>query len=292
MCLYAMLNNAFGHTLLFCKLRKDVNGMRIFEEIISRDNKKTKEFVKLFDNKGYRDSTNLFVIESEKLIFESLKCGIELEVVFVSRAYFDRNEQSIEKQFQEVDVYIISEEVEKKLVKTVSPQGIYAICKKKDQILDIAQVSKSGTYVFLCDIQDAGNMGTIIRTAEALGLDGVILSKSCCDIYNPKVLRATMGCGFRTKFLKVNDITQTLIELSNSGCQTVASVVNEDAQDVLEFKKDQFTSTVLLIGNEGNGLQEEHIQLSKNRVKIKMKGNAESLNAAMACCILMWEISK
>lgn len=267
----------------------------IYEEIVSRDNKKVKEFAKLSQSKSHRDSTGFFVIESEKLVNEALQCGVIFEMVFVSSAYIDKNEEfvySIEKQFQNIPVYIVTDEVEKKLTKAVTPQGIYAVCKKKDQEFDVQQISKGGRYLFLCDVQDAGNMGSIIRTAEAVGMNGVILSKGCCDIYNPKVLRATMGSGFRTHFMKSEDISKTLIELHKNNVTTLASVVddNEKTIDIVTFKTQEHKSLVLLIGNEGNGLSDEHIKLATERVTIKMQGNAESLNAAMACCILMWEI--
>ncbi|MEG0692676.1 MAG: RNA methyltransferase, partial [Oscillospiraceae bacterium] len=140
------------------------------------------------------------------------------------------------------------------------------------------------------DLQDTGNVGTIIRTAEAVGIDGIIMTNKSCDIYNPKVIRGTMGSVFRMNFMITDDCSGLLTNFMQHNVKTYASVIHKEAtslEDVL------FTSpSVLLIGNEGNGLSMEIQSLCSEKITIKMAGNTESLNASMAACILMWEMTK
>lgn len=274
--------------------KENVTGYDI-PAITSKDNKKIKDYVKLYDSKSYRDRTNSFVIEGEKLLIEAAKANVMVEMVFVSDSYIKRCPHSIEKQFQTLgisakEIYIITLEVEKKLVSAKSPYGIYAVCKKPGNTLDLASVSSKGRYLFLCGLQDTGNVGTIIRTSHALGMDGIILSGDCCDIYNPKTLRATMGSSFRVPILTVGSVIDTVTQLNQRGVQTVATVVSSDALSLTELEcKD---SVVVLIGNEGNGLDEGYIKACTESVTIKMKGDANSLNAAISSCIVIWEITR
>jgi TrmH family RNA methyltransferase len=139
-------------------------------------------------------------------------------------------------------------------------------------------------------LQDPGNVGTIIRTAEAFGIDGVILSEDCCDLYNPKVLRAAMGTAFRVPILQLAQPTESFLQqAAEAGCNTIASVVSPDAMDMRQttLKK----SNILLIGNEGNGLPDAVTALCSQAATIHMRGKAESLNAAMAAGVLLWELT-
>lgn len=260
------------------------------EKITSKDNKLVKNFVKLATSKSHREKSNLFVIEGIKLIQEAFNNGIEIETVFVTASCFEKRSQELEKLFQAVATALISDEVCTKMTDQKSPQGVFAICKMPQNRLNTDQIIKSGKYVFLCDLQDAGNVGTIIRCAEAVGFDGIITSSKTCDLLNPKVIRATMGSIFRMKTMVINDCCGFIDELNVNGVSTFASVVDEDACNILNVS--HLKSTVLLIGNEGNGLDSAIVEKCSGRVTIKMRGNSESLNAAMAACILMWEISK
>ena len=133
-------------------------------------------------------------------------------------------------------------------------------------------------------------MGTIIRTAEALGLDGILLSDGCCDVYNPKVLRASMGGVFRMPLMRVGDMAQAVTNLQEKGLTAFACVVDATATPITEAGMGQ--GSVALIGNEGNGLRAETVAACKHRVTIPMAGRAESLNASMAAGIILWEMCR
>ena len=133
-------------------------------------------------------------------------------------------------------------------------------------------------------------MGTIIRTAEALGLDGILLSDGCCDIYNPKVLRASMGGVFRLPLMRVGDMAQTVVTLQEKGMTAFACVVDSTATPITSAAMGE--GAVALIGNEGNGLRAETIAACKHSVTIPMAGRAESLNASMAAGIILWEMCR
>lgn len=260
------------------------------EEISSRDNKLIKEYTKLSSSKSYRDKQMLYTLEGVKLAVEAFNNKQELEVVFVTQLCYEKHQSELEKLFQTVRLYIITEEISKKLTEQNSPQGIYVICKKVDKNLSLDKIYSSGRYIMLVDLQDSGNVGTIIRTAEAMGIDGIITTAKSCDIYNPKVIRGSMGSIFRMEFLNVTDTTEFISCLTQNNVKTYASVLDSDAVSLeqVNFSK----PCVMLIGNEGNGLTGEVKALCSQRVTIKMSGNTESLNASMAACILMWEMTK
>ena len=137
-------------------------------------------------------------------------------------------------------------------------------------------------------MQDPGNLGTILRTAEAFGINGILLSKGCCDLYNPKVLRASMGGVFRLPLSVCEDLVQTLGECAHT-LPVLASVVDATALSVTAAPK---SGAVAVIGNEGNGMSEAAIAACTHRVTIPMAGRAESLNASMAAGILLWELCR
>jgi TrmH family RNA methyltransferase len=183
----------------------------------------------------------------------------------------------------------ISEELARYIGDTASPQGIFSVCKMLDNCCTFDTISKNKKYLALEDMQDPTNLGTVIRTAEALGLDGLLLSAGCCDLYNPKVLRGSMGGVFRLPVYMVGDMEKTIIALQNEHelC-CYACVVDTDATPLHQIN---FTSgSVCVIGNEGNGLRDHTIDACSHRLTIRMPGRAESLNASMAAGIVMWEM--
>ena len=172
----------------------------------------------------------------------------------------------------------------------MNPQGVFCIAKMLDNSLIIDKINIIGTYSALEDIQDPGNMGTIIRTAEALGLDGIFLSDGCCDIYNPKVLRASMGGVFRMPLMRVGDMAQAVVTLQKKGLTAFACVVDASATPITAAGMGE--GAIALIGNEGNGLRAETVAACKHSVTIPMAGRAESLNASMAAGIILWEMCR
>lgn len=260
------------------------------EKLTSRENKNIKEFVKLGSSKSFRDQTGLFALESIKLVLEAFCSGISIEKVFVTQCCLDKNGVALQKLFDACSsIYLISDEIEHKLTQTNNAQGIFAIGKKLDKQLDADKIKNSGKLIYLSDLQDTGNVGTIIRTAEALGLDGVIISRNTCDVYSIKVLRASMGSVFRMPVYHSNDTVADLTSYRNR-FTTYAAVVDGQALSLEDVRFSE--NSILVIGNEGNGLDQAVVCACSQQVTIRMKGRTESFNAAMAAGILMWEMQK
>ena len=259
--------------------------------ITSRENDAVKEFCKLSSSKKRRDETGCFALESMKLVLEAYENGVSIEKVFLTDTALQKyREKLFELLNSGVRICIISDEVSRKMTLTDSPQGIFAVCKKLDKSFPADKIKHMGVYAALCGLQDPGNIGTILRTAEAFGVRGVIVSTSCCDLYNPKVLRASMGTVFRLPVWVSADFCGTLKSFSAAGMPTYAAVVNESVQSLTDI--DFGGKGVAVIGNEGNGLPQEVADCCDVQMTIRMAGKTESLNAAMAAGIILWEMTR
>jgi TrmH family RNA methyltransferase len=261
------------------------------QEILSKDNYNVKQYIKLKSSKRQRMLSELFVVEGVKLCLEAVKENLEIQKVFITQKCIDRYGEQLEEMTKlKNKTYIIAEDIDLKMSDTITPQGVFMLCKKLNKTLSIEKIKNSKSVIGLCNLQDPGNIGTIIRTAEALGIDGIIASTDCCDLFSPKVIRATMGSIFRVKILFTTNIEDLINTLNSNNITTIASVVDETACDVSKF--DFPTPSVVFIGNEGNGLPASISSICSQKVTIKMAGNSESLNASIASSIIMWEISK
>lgn len=260
----------------------------MMEQILSKDNKNVKEYGKLISSKSYRDQNGTFAIESIKLILEAACSGVVFQKVFVTEQCVKKNPAVLQKLFDlDCPVYQISKAVEEKMTCTQNAGGLFAICKKLDKHRQADTIVPNGKYLYLAGLQDTGNVGTILRTAEAVGLDGVVISAGTCDIYSLKVLRASMGSAFRLPIFFGKDPASDL-EQFGKRFVTYAAVVDESADSVLQTSF--APNSMVVIGNEGNGLEPRAIAACQKQITIRMKGNAESLNAGMAAGILMWEL--
>jgi TrmH family RNA methyltransferase len=171
---------------------------------------------------------------------------------------------------------------------TENPQGIALVCKTPIKLEPTQKPSANGLYLLLEEIQDPGNMGTIVRTGEAAGISGIIMSKDSADIYNPKVIRSTMGSIFRVPFSIVDDLAAAVDTLKDNGITTYAAHLKGELYNSGSLTKD----CALLIGNEARGLSEEISAKADKLIKIPMHGKVESLNAAVATAILMYEAAR
>ena len=268
-----------------------------FTKITSRANAIIVETAKLSDKK-YREQTGLFCLEGWKLLSEAIDAGAEITRVFVAEAAAQKYEALLTQL--SCPLYLVSDAVFDRLTTEKAPQGIFACVKKLDNsILHHKIYMKRSQFssiiirekIFVCDgLRDPGNLGTIIRTANALGFDRLVLSSDCVDVYNPKVVRGAMGALFRLHIDISDDMCAYVASLKENGYTVYAATLQEGAQTLGSFTVDE--STVFVVGNEGHGLSEQTIAACNGSVIIPMAENAESFNAAIASALLMWERSK
>lgn len=232
----------------------------------------------------------LFVLEGLRLVSDALQNGAELTHLFWTEDGYARwQAERVQADWKETRCALLSHELGTDLSQTEHSQGVYAICRMPKQQSLTELIRSGGNYAVLHQLQDPGNAGMILRTADALGLDGVIYSASC-DIYSPKVVRATMGSLFRVPLCCVSEITPVLEACHLAGVETCAAVVRSEAESVGQCGFHHGTAVV--IGNEGNGLPESVSAACDRCITIPMHGTIESLNAAMAAGIILWEVQK
>lgn len=260
------------------------------ESITGRANEKIKYAVRLRDSAAFRKSEGRFFIEGARLCADAASSGEDIQMLFATQAAFEKYAEYIGRILPVCrQPYIISEEVADKLSDTKNAQGIFCVCKMLDKNANISKIIYDGKYVALEELSNPSNFGAICRTAEALGLDGIIVSGGC-DIYSPKAQRAAMGALFRLPVIGCGDFCAFAGELKAHGMNVLASVPSADARQITAIDKTR--GTVLIIGNEGNGLSQAAIDAATECVTIPMKGRAESLNAAAAASIMMWEMMR
>lgn len=258
--------------------------------ITSRDNPNIKLFRKLTESKKYRRETGMFTLEGIRLISDAAKENAELHSVFVTESFLkklDKQGEALDFPWA-ADLLVISDGLGKSISDTSSAQGVFAVCKAIARPHFSQVIKRGGRYLLLCSLQDPGNLGTIIRTADAVGLDGVFLSE-CCELYNPKVIRSTMGSLFRLNVSEVG-FEEIFPIFEQREVPSYAAVIDRDAVSLTDC--DFSEGGVVLIGNEGNGLPENIAGACEKKLTIKMNGNINSLNAAMAAGIIMWELVK
>ncbi len=260
-------------------------------EITSKDNQTVKDIAKLMSSAKERRNRGMFVAEGLRLCGEVPENGIEIEELLYTEEVYLKHTEEIEKlEKQAKKAYLITEEISQKISDTLTPQGVFCTGRMKNNTLDTENMKIDGQYVLLENIQDPSNVGAIFRTAEAIGLNGAILSADCCDLYNPKVMRAGMGATFRFPFAVVSDVPAFIKKIRSAGMRPLASVPDSDASKITCVRF--FKGVIMCVGNEGNGLTQETINACGERVTIPMKGRAESLNAATAASIMMWEMTR
>ncbi len=258
-------------------------------EITSRDNRLIKEYRRLSDDARYRRQSGKFVVEGARLCADAARSDVVLESVFITpHACSQYPEYTAQITAVASAVYDIPDTLARHLGDTASPQGIYAIAVMPSLPSAVSSLDLTRCYAALETVQDPGNLGTMIRTAEAFGLGGILLSDGCCDPYSPKALRASMGGSFRLPLFTAGDLTETLPRLAERGFRIAACVVDGDAETVQSAALG--VGTVAVIGNEGNGLRPETVAACTCRITIPMDGRAESLNASMAAGIVFWEM--
>ncbi|MCL2513350.1 MAG: RNA methyltransferase [Oscillospiraceae bacterium] len=266
--------------------------------ITSRKNEKIINAAKLIKSPSERKKTKLFLIEGLRLCLDAAGSGVYIKELYFTSETADKNKAETEELTKAAEnVYNISNEVASKLSDTVNPAGVFCVCKMldRDGIIDKTNshrelaINASGKYIALENVQNPENLGSAVRTAEALGLDGLIVGGGC-DIYNPKAQRAAMGSLLRLPVFETDDLPCFLRECTAKGMMTAAAVLDEEAVSVDKF--DFSLPSVIVIGNEGRGISNEVIAACEKKTTIPMAGRAQSLNAAASAAIIMWEMSK
>lgn len=257
-------------------------------ELTSRDNPLIKQVRKLLTDPRERARSGQFVIEGVRLCQDALLSNVQIDcVLYTERA---RENYSVIEQICAVAVQkvCISATLSAYIGDTISPQGVFCICKMLDKRASFDKIRYKGKYIALEDVQDPGNLGTIIRTAEAMGADGLIVTQACCDCYNSKVLRSSMGGVFRLPIYVAEDLPQWIDALQQRGMRCIACVVDAEATAVQDIGFN--SGTVSVIGNEGKGLCKATVDACCEKLTIPMNGRAESLNAGIAAAIVLWEM--
>ncbi len=251
--------------------------------ITSTSNPQIKRLLQLQKKAKARDEENVFIVEGLRMFAEVPKNRVEK--VYISESLYNR--KKLDLNLQDFPLEILSDQVFGHVSDTKTPQGILCVVKReKYDLEELLQVEKPH-FIVLDNLQDPGNMGTIVRTAEAAGVDAVFMSQDCVDIYNPKTIRSTMGSIYRMPFIYIEDIPNLLDIFRKNGVKSYAAHLNGEK---FYDQEDYSSGTAVLIGNEGNGLRDEVTEKADILVKIPMHGKVESLNAAIAASVLMFEV--
>lgn len=263
--------------------------------IQSKSNSTVTELSKLL-NKKYREQRKLFVCDGIKLFLEAVtfEANIRYVVLENNTVFSDEILQKIKECVEKGAIILCVEDyVFAKLTSENSPQGIITVCDFYDKMHTFSanvENYENESVIMLQSIRDPGNMGTIMRNAVALGIDRLVLSSDCVDIYSPKVIRASMGAIFKIKVDVVTDFLKSVEIFKQSDRRVLSAAIDDRA---LILGKDSLErNDVVILGNEGHGISDDVIKASTNTLFIPMRENTESLNVAMASAIIMWEISK
>lgn len=252
--------------------------------ITSSANARVKQVIQWQSKAKERKKDKVFLVEGFKM-YEEAPIEHVLEV-YVSEDAMTKLSQNLREKLDRTGYETVASDVFRKMSDTQTPQGILTVLRQPEYSLEEMISGSKPLLVVLENLQDPGNLGTIVRTGEGAGITGVIMSEQTVDIFNPKTIRATMGSIYRVPFVYVKDMKDTLQKLHEKGIHTYAAHL-KGATYYNEFSFE--APTAFLIGNEGNGLQKETADLAEHYLKIPMEGQVESLNAAIATSLLIYE---
>lgn len=287
--------------------------------IESRTNEHIKNIIKLRDNQKERKKQSMYIVEGPKMVLEAIRLG-KAHHVYISKTVYDSisekeirsdkaagnryagyAESDVLKMVESTDYDIVSDAVFGVLTDTVTPQGMLALVHMN--ILDVNDVINSpygirhycnevccmniARLLILCDVQDPGNLGTIMRTAEAAGFNGILMTKGTVSAYNPKVVRSTMGAVLRLPFSYADNISYIIDECKKCGIKVYGAALSGNDFRNIDFEP----RSAIIIGNESRGIDEDTLDMCDENIYIPMNPAAESLNAAVAAGIVMYQSS-
>lgn len=269
--------------------------------ITSRNNPLVKWAASLSDKKG-RSSARSFIAEGEKLTLEALKSNLPITHIFLSEkkatSFIERISQyKTSTKYENTQIICLSESTFDKISTEKSPEGVISVIKYLDFFFNIDIIYKEEFFVdpqeralILCSVRDPGNLGSVIRSAVAFGVQHVILSPDCADIYNPKTVRSAMGSLFKIKISILSDLTEFILVARALGRRVFAAELTDGARSISDIglRNDD----IVMIGNEGHGIPREISASCSGSVYIPISEKTESLNASVAAAIFMWEQNK
>ena len=257
--------------------------------ITSSSNSRVKQVIQWQKSARERDEAGVFPAEGFKMFEEVPEDSVR--EVYVSQGAYEKicSSPALKEKLNNTGCELVSDDILARMSDTRTPQGILFVAAQPrytpEQLLDVPHP----LLVVLENLQDPGNLGTIIRTGEGAGITGVIMSRQTVDLFNPKTIRATMGSVFRVPFLYTESLKEMIARLHQRGIHTYAAhLEGKRYYESFSFCE----GTAFLIGNEGNGLSRETAELAREAVKIPMEGRVESLNAAVAASLLMYEAQR
>ncbi|MBR5817501.1 MAG: RNA methyltransferase [Clostridia bacterium] len=276
--------------------------MKIQSEVItSRQNPTVKWAASLLDKK-YREEHRTFIAEGEKLTFEAAEAGLNVTHIFVAQSKYERIIPRIRaafcsEKYESTHVCVLSDDVFSKISSEKAPQGVISAIKYLDFFRELDIIYKEDFFlkegeraIALCSVRDPGNLGSVIRSAVAFGVEHVVLTSDCIDVYNPKTVRSAMGSLFRVKITSVRDFSSFISSAKENGRRVFAAELSDGASALDEISISP--SDVFVIGNEGHGIPSEVSEMCSGSVYIPISKKTESLNASVAAAIFMWEIGK
>lgn len=271
--------------------------MEVRMMITSTSNQRIKELSQIQKKSKVRSREGVFVAEGIRMVRETpydrlinLYFSESFEKKYGKEVLdaISGGDSQIREQLRK-KTEILSDPVFSYVSDTKTPQGVLAVVRQMEYTLEQMTEGVVPHLMILDNLQDPGNLGTIFRTAEAAGVTGIVMSRDCVDIYNPKTIRSTMGALYRMPFVYVEDLRETILSLKEKKIRSYAAHL--DGKNTYD-KEDYRKGTAFLIGNEGNGLRKEIADCADTWIRIPMCGQVESLNAAVAATVLMFEVSR
>jgi TrmH family RNA methyltransferase len=255
--------------------------------INSNKNQQIKDIMGLLNKGKDRERQGLYIVEGTKMVNEIPK--EDLVKFYYSETFFNQLFPKELKMYN-TDYEVVKDSVFEYISDTKTPQGILAVVRQKQYDIKELLTKEKPVLIILEDLQDPGNIGTIFRSAEGAGIDGIVLSKNCVDVYNPKVVRSTMGSVFRMPFYRVDNLESVLLDIKEQGIKLFAAHLKGKAY----YDQENYCNTgvAFMIGNESKGLKEETAELANVYIKIPLVGKVESLNASVAASLLMYEVNR
>ncbi len=254
--------------------------------ISSNSNPRVKQVIQWQNRAKERKSAGIFLTEGFKLFGEAPEAA--LKEVYIAESALEKcmSDPMMQEKLQKTGYEVVADDVFARMSDTKTPQGILCVIKQPTYTKEQLFGAENPLLLCLENLQDPGNLGTVMRTGEAAGVTGIVMSEGTVDLFNPKVIRATMGSIFRVPFIYVENFQECVKEMKRYGIKTYAAHLEGEADyDGFSY----LGGTAFLIGNEGNGLTRETADLADSYLKIPMEGKVESLNAAIASCLLMYE---